>query len=282
MTSADADRTADQAAPADADTAPSLRTLLPAAGVSLSALLLFGIHLPWAGYALLVASLVAAFLLHRELFRDLLLIALGIAIVSTTSVEADISWDMFFLLGFVLTAAVATPVLLDRLIYQRQAIRFPWITGRRWTRLQWAYVIAVPVLGYLILPVYFIRSGSYQNWPPIQTASEFGRFFVGVNAVGLWDELFFICICFALLRRHFPLWTANILQATIFVSFLWELGYRSWGPLLTIPFALLQGYIFTRTKSLTYVVLIHLLFDAVVFLAIVHAHDPSIFPFFLY
>ncbi|WP_237767647.1 CPBP family intramembrane glutamic endopeptidase [Serinicoccus sp. CUA-874] len=271
-----------------ADTLPAaeptttLRTLLPAAGVSVSAFLLFGVHLPLPGYALLVASLVAAFLLHRELFRDLLLIALGIGIVSTTSVEADISWDMFFLLGAVLTAAVLAPVLVDRFVYRRSAITFPWITGRRWTRLQWGYVVAVPVLGYLILPAYFIHSGSYQNWPPIQTASEFGRFFVGVNAVGLWDELFFICICFALLRRHFPLWTANVLQATIFVSFLWELGYRSWGPLLTIPFALLQGYIFTRTKSLTYVVLIHLLFDAVVFLAIVHAHDRSVFPFFLY
>ena len=265
-----------------ADTHPGPRSLLPAAGVSVSALLLFGVHLPWAGYAVLVVSLVAAFLLDRPLFRDLLLIALGIGIVSTTSVEADISWDMFFLLGAVLTAAVAAPVLVDRVVYRRQAITFPWITRRRWTRLQWAYVVAVPLLGYLILPAYFIHSGSYQNWPPIQTPSEFGRFFVGVNAVGLWDELFFICICFALLRRHFPLWTANVLQATIFVSFLWELGYRSWGPLLTIPFALLQGYIFTRTKSLTYVVIIHLLFDAVVFLAIVHAHDRSIFPFFIY
>ena len=257
--------------------------LLPAAGVSLSAFLLFGLMVGWPGHVVLVLSLGAAYLIHRPLFRDLLLIGIGIGIVSTTSVEADISWPMFFRLGVVLGAAVLVPVLVDRLVYRREpAIRFPWFTGRRWTRMQWAYVVAVPVLGYLILPSYFINSGAYQNWPPIQTPSEFGRFFVGVNSVGLWDELFFICICFALLRRHFPLWQANVLQAVIFVSFLWELGYRSWGPLLTIPFALLQGWIFTRTKSLTYVVIIHLLFDAVVFFAIVHAHDRSIFPFFLY
>ncbi|SOC52383.1 CPBP family intramembrane glutamic endopeptidase [Ornithinimicrobium cerasi] len=267
---------------ADVTPTVSWRTLLPAAGVSFSAFLLFGLMIGWPGHLVLVASLVAAYLLHRELFKDLLLIGLGIAIVSTTSVEADISWPMFFRLGLVLGAAVAVPVLVDRLVLRRRAIRFPWITGRRWTRMQWAYVVAVPVLGYLILPVYFIRSGAYQNWPAISTASEYARFFVGVNAVGLWDELFFICICFALLRRHFPVWLANLLQATIFVSFLWELGYREWGPALTIPFALLQGYIFTRTKSLTYVVLIHLLFDAIVYLAIVHAHDRSVFPFFLY
>src|SRR5699024_7210919 len=81
-----------------------------------------------------------------------------------------------------------------------------------------------------------------------------------------------------LMRRHFPMWQANLLQATIFVSFLFELGYTHWGPLLTIPFALLQGYIFTKTRSLTYVVIVHLLFDVVVFLATVHAHHPAFFP----
>ncbi|MGB7447510.1 MAG: CPBP family intramembrane glutamic endopeptidase [Ornithinimicrobium sp.] len=268
--------------PQVATDSPGLLRVLPAAGVAASAFLLFAMMVGWPGHLVLLVSLAAAYRVDRELFKDLLLIGVGISIVSTTSVEADISWPMFFRLGVVLGAAVVVPVGIDRLVYRRAAIRFPWFTGRRWTRLQWAYVVAVPLLGWLVLPFYFIRSGAYLNWPPIQTASEFGRFFVGVNSVGLWDELFFICICFALLRRHFTLWQANMLQATIFVSFLWELGYRSWGPLLTIPFVLLQGYIFTKTKSLTYVVIIHLLFDAVVFFAIVHAHDPSIFPYFIY
>ena len=133
-----------------------------------------------------------------------------------------------------------------------------------------------------MLPFYFIRSGADLNWPHITDASELARFFVGVNAVGTWDELFFICTCFALLRRHFPVWLANALQATIFVSFLWELGYREWGPLLTIPFALIQGFLFARTGSLLYVLVVHLLFDAIVFMAIVHAHNPDMFAFFIY
>src|SRR5699024_11750874 len=81
--------------------------------------------------------------------------------------------------------------------------------------------------------------------------------------------------------RHFPVWAANLLQATIFVSFLWELGYREWGPFLTAPFALLQGWIFTKTGSLTYVLIVHLLFDVVVFASIVHAHNPTWIPIFL-
>lgn len=255
---------------------------VPAVGVSLSTLLLFGFQLAGWGHGLLAISLAIALWLDRELFKDLLLIGVGIAIVSATSVEADVSWDRFIIIGTVLILAVAVPLCIDRLAYRRRAIRFPWRGEHRWSRLELVYVIAVPFLGWAILPFYFIRSGAYLNWPHITDASELIRFFVGVNAVGTWDELFFICTCFALLRRHFPVWLSNLLQATIFVSFLWELGYREWGPLLTIPFALVQGFLFARTGSLLYVLLVHLLFDAIVFMAIVHAHNPEWFAIFIY
>ncbi|WP_422116756.1 CPBP family intramembrane glutamic endopeptidase [Brachybacterium sp. UNK5269] len=267
------------AAPRPPDT-PRL-ALLPAAGVSASAFLLFGLQLGGWGHALLALSLLGALLVSRELAKDLFLIGIGIGIVSLTSVAADISWDRFFILGAVLLAAVTVPLLVDRLIYRRRAIRFPWLSGEPWTRLEKGYIVAVPVLGWLILPFYFITSGAYLNWPDISGASELGRFFVGVNFVGTWDELFFICTCFALLRRHFGLWQANVLQAIIFVSFLWELGYQEWGPLLTAPFALLQGWLFSRTGSLLYVLIVHLLFDVIVYLAIVHAHNPGVIPIFL-
>lgn len=261
--------------------------LLPVIGVALSAFVLFGLfdtpvqHV--VGIPLLAASLIAAMLIDRELGKDLVLIGVGIGIVATTSVEADVSWPSFIRIGTVLALAVAVPFVLDRFLYRRQVIRFPWRSREKKTRLEIGYLIAVPLLGYLILPFYFIRSGAYLNWPPLEDSGEVLRFFVGVNAVGTWDELFFICTVLTLLRRHFPLWQANILTMVIFVSFLWELGYRSWGPLLTIPFALLQGYLFAKTRSLGYVLAVHLAFDALVFLAIVHARNPNWAPiFFLY
>jgi len=257
-------------------------SLLPAAGVSLAAVLLFGFQLGGIGHLVLVASVAGAFAVDRRLGQDLTLIGLGVAIVSTTSVEADLTWDRFLTIGAVLALAVSVPFLVDRFVFRRRVIRFPWRSGQKWTRVEKAYLVLVPFLGWLILPFYFIRSGAYLNWPAVTDSSELARFFVGVNAVGTWDELFFICTCFALLRRHFPLWQANLLQATIFVSFLWELGYRSWGPLLTAPFALLQGFLFDRTHSLGYVLAVHLLFDAIVFLAIVHAHNPDMFAIFVY
>lgn len=257
--------------------------LLPAAGVSLSAFVLFGLQLHAIGVPLLAASLIAAMLVDRELGKDLALVGIGIAIVATTSVEADVTWPSFIRIGTVLGLAVLVPFLLDRFLYRRRVVRFPWRSREKKTRLEIGYLVAVPLLGYLILPFYFIRSGAYLNWPPLEDSGEVLRFFVGVNAVGTWDELFFICTVLVLLRRHFPFWQANILTMVIFVSFLWELGYRAWGPLLTIPFALLQGYLFAKTRSLGYVLAVHLAFDALVFLAIVHARNPDWAPiFFLY
>lgn len=269
----------------DALAGPMSAKLPPALGVAASAVLLYGLYeLPVRplGYLVLAASLLAAFLVDRRLFADLLLIGVGITIVSLVSVEADISYANIAVLGTVFTAAVVVPFAIDRFVYRRRAIRFPWRSGRRWSRGEKVYLFATPALGWVILPVYFISSGVYRNWPDVEAPDEIARLFVGVNAVGTWDELFFICTCYALLLRHFRPWLANVLQAIIFVSFLWELGYQAWGPLLTIPFALVQGMLFHRTKSLTFVLIVHLLFDLVVFLVIVHAHDPAALPIFLY
>ncbi len=273
----------------DVDTVPQRAltwALLPAILLSGSAVLLYPLRLPLLGYPVIVLALLLAYLLDRRglsngLLKDLFLIAVGMVIVSTISVKADISWGNFFLVGVVLAVAVATPYLLSRFVFRDHAIRFPWRGGRRWSTVQWGYFGLVLFLGWLILPFYFITSGVYLNWPVVVAPDEIGRLFVGVNAVGTWDELFFICTIFVLYRRHFPFWLANLLQMVIFVSFLWELGYQAWGPLLTIPFALLQGFTFSITRSLTYVLIVHLLFDLVVFLVIVHARNPGLLPFFL-
>ncbi|QJY44913.1 CPBP family intramembrane glutamic endopeptidase [Pseudonocardia broussonetiae] len=249
---------------------------LSAALVSASAIPLFGLQERPAGYAVLVVGLVVAALVDRALLRHLLLIGAGLVIISSMSLEADLSDAGMLRFTVTLTAAVAVPYAISRWVYREDVITFPIGTGNRWSRFEFGYLALVVVGGYLILPVYFLGSGAYLNWPEISGANEIARLFVGVNGVGLWDELFFVCTVFALLRRHFPFWQANLLQAVVFVSFLWELGYRAWGPLLTIPFALLQGYIFQRTRSLPYVVTVHLTFDVIIFAILVHAYNPDL------
>ena len=286
----------------DAPPAPAVRTwswgLAPALLVCLAAPAFFVVRVPWLGWVLLAAGLAVALLTERtdaaarpaapgggirppSLLRDLSLIAVGLLIVSAIPLKAELDNLAILRFAIALGGAVAVPYVISRWVYRDRAIRFPWRGGGRWTRFQWTWLVAVLLLGWLILPFYFITSGVYLNWPVVDTPELIARLFVGVGAVGIWDELFFICTCFALLRRHFPFWQANILQSVVFVSFLWELGYQSWGPLLTIPFALIQGYTFKLTKSLTYVLIVHLIFDAVVFMVIVYAHNgwPAIFPF---
>jgi len=282
--------------------------LAPAVLVCAAAPAFFVLRIAWLGWVLLAVGIGAAWLVERgrrgraevvsmgarrttaqaigirrepSLTRDLALVGLGLLIVSIIPLAAEL--DNLAMLRFTLAlgGAVVAPYLVSRFVFRDRAIGFPWRARRRWGRLQWSWLIAVLVLGWLILPFYFITSGVYQNWPVVDSPELIARLFVGVGAVGIWDELFFICTVFALLRRHFPDALANVLQAIVFVSFLWELGYRAWGPVLTIPFALLQGFIFLRTHSLGYVVTVHLLFDAVVFGVLVHAHNPGLLPIFL-
>jgi membrane protease YdiL (CAAX protease family) len=262
----------------DANTA--LR-ILAAALVAGAAVMLFAVHIRPLGYVPLFLGVALGFAVDRTLGKDLTVIASGQLIISTISLKADLSNAGIVRFGLALGGAVLIPWLISRYLFKDRTIQFPVRTGRRWQRWHWMYIGVVIAAAYLILPYYFISSGVYQNWPDLEGSGDIARLFVGVNAVGIWDELFFICIVFALLKKHFPLWLSNILQAAVFVSFLWELGYREWGPLLTIPFALIQGWIFARTKSLSYVVTVHLLFDAVVFMVLVHAHHPHLFDIFI-
>ncbi|KAM9861522.1 CPBP family intramembrane glutamic endopeptidase [Leucobacter sp. BZR 635] len=287
----------------DTRQAPRL-TALPLSAALLTVLAapaFFVAEVVWLGAALLLAGLAVAWASDRRagipilprnapagpervpsLVRDLSLVALGLAIVRTIPLAAEL--DNLAMLRFTLAlgGAVLVPYLVSRFVYRDRATGFPWRgeTGRRWGALHWGWLVGVLVIGWLLLPYYFISSGVYANWPAVTTPDLIARLFVGVGAVGIWDELFFICTVFAVMLRHFPAWTANALQAVVFVAFLWELGYRAWGPALTIPFALVQGFIFLRTRSLSYVVTVHLLFDAVVFAVLVHAHNPALFNVF--
>ncbi|MBZ4488677.1 CPBP family intramembrane metalloprotease [Microbacterium sp. cx-55] len=265
--------------------------VVPALLTCLAAPAFFVLLTPWLGWLLLAAGLLTAWAWDRRrpqnplvpdgprapsLLRDLSLIAAGMLIVSAIPLAAELDNVAMLRFTLALGGAVVVPYAISRFVYRDRAIRFPWRGGGTWTRFQWAWLAAVLVLGWAILPFYFITSGVYQNWPVVDSPELIARLFVGVGAVGIWDELFFICTVFALLRRHLPMPAANVLQTIVFVSFLWELGYRAWGPVLTIPFALLQGFVFLRTRSLGYVVTVHLLFDAVVFAVLVHAHNPGL------
>ena len=258
------------------------RELIPATLVSLAGFALFVLHQAVIGYSLLVVALAAAAVINRALFRDLLLVAFSLVVMSLVPITTDISFEHMGVMGTAMILAVGVPYVMSRFAYGDHAVRFPVRTGVPWTRTEKWYLPAVVVIGYALLPVYMLGTGVYTNWPAASTPNEITRLFIGTNGLGIWDELFFICTVFALLRRHLPMVQANLLQAVLFTSFLWELGFHAWAPLFIFPFALLQAFIFTRTRSLSYIICVHLLFDFVLFLVLIHAHNRAWIDIFLY
>jgi hypothetical protein len=256
--------------------------VLPAALLSASGFVLFALENRPAGFTLLAAALVVAAFLSRSLLIDLALIAVGLTAMSLVPITTDISTGHMATMGTAMVLAVGIPYTVSRFITREHAIRFPVRTGQPWTRAEKWYLPAVLVIGYALMPVYMIRTGVYANWPAVSDPEGIFRLFLGTNALGIWDELFFICTTFTLLRRHLPDWQANLLQAVLFTSFLWELGFHAWAPFFIFPFALLQARLFTVTRSLSYIVCVHLLFDFVLFLVLIHAHNRDWINIFLY
>jgi hypothetical protein len=256
--------------------------VVPAALVSASGFLLFVREDRLAGFMLLAAALVLAGIISRRLLTDLALISVGLAAMSLVPITTDISTGHMAVMGTAMILAVGIPYTVSRYVTKDHAIRFPIRSGQPWTRAEKWYLPAVLVIGYALMPVYMIRTGVYNNWPAVSDADGITRLFLGTNVLGIWDELFFICTAFTLLRRHLPDWQTNLLQAVLFTSFLWELGFHAWAPFFIFPFALLQARLFTITKSLSYIVSVHLLFDFVLFLVLIHAHNREWIDIFLY
>ena len=247
----------------------------------LATVVLVGLHNQAAGWSILFLSGFTLILSKRDLAKDLLPLHGSIAILGLTPITTDISYGHIFEMSLALTAAVALPYLVSRYVYKNDRIVFRFHHGRRWFKREIFYIALAGVIAYLLLPFYLQNTGAYLNWPSETDFSSIVRLFIGTNGLGIWDEFFFICTVLGILRHHFTFKWANLFQAIMFSSFLYELGFTGWGPAMVFIFALTQGYIFKKTESLLYVIAIHLTVDFILFLALVNAHNPSMFNIFI-
>lgn len=238
-----------------------------------------GLH--WLGWLSLgVSALIAASQYKTTFGRHMLLLAGLLALLSITPINTDISWSHMLVMGAAMTAIVLIPFVITRRVFKEKIMIFPFRFGRKWKKQEIAYVLITALVSYLIMPVY-LAQGSYLNWGVELDPSHIFRLFLGTNALGIWDELFFIGTALALLRSHVPFFWANLAQAILFTSFLYELGFRGIGPLMIFFFTLSQGYIFTKSKSFLYILTIHLTIDFVLFLTLIHLHHPHLLRIFI-
>jgi membrane protease YdiL (CAAX protease family) len=247
----------------------------------ISTVVMIGLQIKPEGWVLWAAGLLTLPLVRRDLAKDLALLYLSIAILGFTPITTDISYQHMLEMGGALILAVLIPYLVSRFIYKDYLVRFKFHHGRGWYKLEIAYIFLTAIISYFLLPFYLKNTGAYLNWSVEPGMSNITRLFIGTNALGIWDELFFVSTVLGILRRYLSFTWANIAQATLFTSFLYELGFTGWGFIMIYIFALIQGYVFKRTESLLYVITIHLTLDFILFLALINAHHPTWVPIFL-
>lgn len=234
----------------------------------------------WGWILLALAYLAIVPLIRTAAGRHIALLASMMALLGIVPINTDISYLHFLIMGSVLAATILVPWLVTHFGLRERVISFPLLHGA-WSKRQIGYIVFAGVASYLLLPYYLAQTGSYLNWEVVLEPSSIIRFFLGTNGLGIWDELFFVGICLALLRRHIPFVWANIAQAVLWTAFLYELGFRGWGPIPIFIFALTQGYVFLRSKSILYIVAIHLTIDFVLFLTLIHLHHPEYLRIFM-
>lgn len=256
----------------------TVTTLLCACAVPLLAMPQYRAY----GWALWVGLVTACVLLRASSFgRDMILLAFAVGLLGLIPINTDISYGHMAVMGAVMVATVAVPYVVTRRFYHEPVVQFPFRGVHTWGARHIGYIIFAAVASYLLLPFYLTDTGSYLNWQAVPDPSHIIRLFIGTNALGIWDEVFFVGVCLAILRKHLSFWWANAAQAALWTTFLYELGFRGWGAIVIFFFALSQGYIFTRGKSFLYIIAVHLTIDFMLFLVLIHLHNPHLLRFFV-
>jgi len=246
-----------------------------------SAIVLIALQMKILGWLLLGTGIIVLFFCHKQFRKDLLLIYFCLGLLGITPITTDISYQHTFIMGGLLSVAVLVPYLVSRFIYKDYLVKFRFHHGRNWYRSEIAYILLTGIVAYLFLPIMLKGSGSYLNWTVAPGTENLIKLFIGTNALGIWDELFFVSTVLGILRRHLSFPVANLAQSVLFTSFLYELGFRGWAFLVIFAFALIQGYVFKKTDSLLYVITIHLVADFILYLVLIYLHHPTWVPIFI-
>ncbi len=245
-------------------------------GISLIAL---GINIGWIFFTV---GFVALLFVKKKIAKELSLLAIPIAILGFTPISTSIDYIHFLQLAITVVPALYIPYILSRFVYKDYLVRFNFGTSSWWRKRKFFYLILSAIVAYIFFPLYFSLTRVYLNWPVEQSVSGLVRLFIGLNLLGMWDELFFISTVFGVLRRVIPFWYANIAQAILLSSFLYRIGFKEWGFIATLFFGLMQGYVYKKTNSLLYVIVIHLIFDLFLYFALIHAYYPKWFSIFFF
>ena len=227
----------------------------------------------------LFATGFAVSLLREPLSRVLRYLALAAAVVvlALAPINTDTSDEHILVLGSAFLGAIILPTLI--LWRQRpHVITFKLLPNHfDWVELVYT-LSAIPLAWGAFQLYFFVLSPEVPyNWTlPAEPQNEsLLRLFLGINTVGIWDELFFINVSYAIIRSLFPYLTANLAQSVLYTTVLWTMAFRGVGLLFVYVFAFTQGAMYERSRSLLWVLIVHLIVDYFLFQAIVSAYYPN-------
>lgn len=246
-----------------------------------STVFLIALQLKFLGWIILFFGALSLFFCEKKLSKYFFLIYISVAILGVTSISTSISYTNFMTMGTLLGLAIAIPYTTVLFAYKDSSIKFKFHHGRNWRKAEIGYIFLTAIIAYLLLPFMLYTTNSYKNWTVDPQTTELIKLFIGTNALGIWDEIFFVSTVLGILRKFLNFTFANFSQAVIFTSFLYELGFRGWGFIIIFIFALIQGFIFKKTESLFYVITIHLTLDLILYLVLIHLHHPDWLGIFL-
>lgn len=213
----------------------------------------------------------------RERRSLYLALAAPLLLLSFAPISTDTSAWGFLYLGACFLWALVLPAWLTQNENPSPVTFAFW--PRKLEPLEVFYVLLSVPLAWGVFRLYFgVLSPEVPfNWtlPPAPDGGELLRLFIGINLVGVWDELFFVNVGYALLRGLFPARTANLAQAVIYTTVLWTMAFRGFGPIFVYIFALTQGAMYERSRVLLWVLLVHLIVDYFLFQEIVTAYYPD-------
>lgn len=224
----------------------------------------------WAAFAWRVRALQSR---ERRLFLALFA---PLAVLAVAPIHTGLDVPHMIVLGSALAAAVALPAWMLR---GTGVLDFR-VWPRRLDGVDLGYTLLSIPLAWGAFALYFgVLSPEVPfNWelPPEPDAWELVKLFLGINTVGIWDELFFVNTCYAILRALFPTRIANAGQTVIYTSVLWDMAFSGWGPVFVAALAVTQGAMYERSRVLLWVLIVHLIVDYFLFQGILDAYYPAL------
>ena len=205
-----------------------------------------------------------------------LALASAIIILSFAPIHTGLSNSHFLILSTCFALAIVLPSVI---LWHKDVITFN-LFPKQVDKVDLFYTILSIPLAWGVFILYFriLNPEVPFNWmqPTKPENEQLFRLFLGINGVGIWDELFFINISYAIIRKLFYFWPANLAQAVIYTGVLWDMAFKGFGILFVYIFAITQGAMYERSKVLLWVLVVHLIVDYFLFQAIVSAHYPEL------